>query len=63
MNWKIVVGILLILGSIKECFSLVTDYQQGITHFNPIYGLLGCAMLMGLGIYLVKKGRQKKPLK
>ena len=63
MNWKIIVGILIIFGGIKEFFSEMQDHQTGVTTGNPIYGELGCITLIGAGFFLIYKGRQKKRLK
>ncbi len=60
MNWKIIVGVLLIFGGGKEFFAELDDYRTGVTQFNPIYGELGCVTLMLLGGYLILKGRAKK---
>ena len=63
MNWKIVVGILIIFGGIKEYFAELKDFHTGVTTGDPIYGEIGCITLIGLGFFLIYKGRQKKKLK
>ena len=63
MNWRIVIGVLLIIGGIKEFFAVMKDSQAAVPAFNPIYGQLGCITMIGLGSFLVYKGRQKKTLK
>ncbi len=63
MNWKIIVGVLIIFGGIKEFFAEMQDNQTGVTTGNPIYGELGCITLIGLGFFMIYKGRQKKKLK
>jgi LPXTG-motif cell wall-anchored protein len=63
MNWKVIVGILVILGGIKEFFAELKDSQTGVTEGSPIYAQLGCITLIGLGFYLIYKGRQPKKLK
>ena len=63
MNWKIIVGILIILGSVKEMYAEINDFRTGIVTGNPIYGEIGCAIFASVGFYLIYKGRQKKPFK
>lgn len=60
MNWKVIVGVLIIFGSVKEFFNIGADYRNGVTNFNPLYGQLGSITLVGFGCYLIYKGRQKK---
>jgi hypothetical protein len=60
MNWKIIVGILIIFGGTKEFFTEMSDYNNGVTHYNPIYAELGCATFIFLGLYLIYKGSQQK---
>jgi LPXTG-motif cell wall-anchored protein len=63
MNWKIIVGVLIIFGGIKEFFAVLKDFQTGVTIGNPIFAQLGCITLVGLGFFLIYKGRQVKRLK
>jgi hypothetical protein len=63
MNWKIIVGVLIIYGGIKEFFAEENDYKTGVTSGSPIIPKLGCITFIGLGFYLIYKGRQKKTLK
>ena len=64
MNWKTIVGILIIFGGSKEFITETNDYKNGITHYNPIYAQLGCITFIGLGVYMMYKGRQqRKPFK
>jgi len=60
MNWKIIVGILIIFGGIKEFFAEMNDYNTGVTKGNPIYAQLGCITFICLGIYLILKGNQQR---
>jgi hypothetical protein len=60
MNWKIIVGILIIFGGGKEFFAEMSDHKNAVTHYNPIYAQLGCLTFIALGIYLIIKGRQQK---
>ncbi len=49
INWKMIVGWLLIFGSLSELFEQTNAY-----------GIAGCLTMAAVGIYLVMKGRQKK---
>ena len=60
MNWKIILGVLIIYGGVKEMYAQINDYKTGVTTGIPIYGELGCLTLIALGLYLINKGRQKK---
>jgi hypothetical protein len=60
MNWKTIVGILLIIGSAKEMFSIILDYRSGKLNFWPFGADLGCIALIVLGIYLIRKGQKQK---
>jgi hypothetical protein len=62
MNWKLILGCLLIFGGGKEFFNIYQDYHTGVTQFNPIVPALGCVSLMLLGGYLILKARQKKKI-
>ena len=60
MNWKIIVGALIVFGGVKEAFAIQSDNDKGITHLNPIYGQLGCLTLIAVGLYFIYRGRKKK---
>jgi hypothetical protein len=36
MNWKIIIGILLIYGGAKEFYDELNDYRSGVTDVNCI---------------------------
>jgi len=61
MNWKIILGILLIYGGLKEFFAEAEDYRNGTTG-NPILAQALCSAIALLGGYLLVKGifRKKK---
>jgi hypothetical protein len=63
MNWKIIVGILLIFAGIKEFLAVLRDAPTSMPPGNPIYGELGCLTLIGVGFFLFYKGRQARKLK
>ena len=60
MNWKIIVGALLIFGALKEILSIIIDYRAGKLAFWPFGADLGCLILIIAGIYLIRKGQKKK---
>lgn len=60
MNWKIIVGALLIFGALKELFSIIADYHSGKLEFWPFGADIGCVALVALGSYLIWKGRKEK---
>jgi hypothetical protein len=62
MNWKSIIGVLIILGSVKEFFAVTTDYKNGITKFNPIYVQIACLAFALLGAYLIYNNLKKKTL-
>lgn len=60
MNWKIIVGALLIVGVLKEMLSIIVDYRSGKLGFWPFGAEIGCITLVVLGIYLIRKGQKEK---
>jgi hypothetical protein len=60
MNWKIIVGALLIFGALKEMTSIIIDYRSGKLSFWPFGADIGCLALVILGIYLIRKGQKQK---
>jgi hypothetical protein len=61
MNWKLLIGILLILGALKVFFSQTNAYMAGSMKDYPVAAQLGAAALMLAGIYLIYRGREKNP--
>jgi len=61
MNWKIIVGILLVIGAVGEMSNLIDDHRAGIT-VGPVYpvALLIIAAFIFGGFYLIYFGRKKK---
>ncbi|HXB43683.1 MAG TPA: hypothetical protein VNV85_06490 [Puia sp.] len=53
MNWKIIIGILLIIGGGQEFFSVMHNTQ-------PLAGELGCITLIAVGVFLIVKGRSER---
>jgi hypothetical protein len=60
MNWKIVVGVLLIIGASKEMISIIIDYRSGKLNFWPLGADIACIGMIALGIYLIRKGQKQK---
>ena len=60
MNWKIILGALLILGGLKEMTSIIIDYRLGKLDFWPFGAEIGCIALVIAGIYLIRKGQKPK---
>ena len=54
------IGILLILGALKEIASIIIDYRSGRLGFWPFGADIGCIVLIVAGIYLIRKGQQQK---
>jgi hypothetical protein len=62
MNWKIAVGVLLIIGALKEMLSIIIDYRSGKLEFWPFGADIGCIALIAVGIYLFREGQRQKKL-
>lgn len=62
MNWKLVVGALLIFGALREMTSIIIDYRSGKLNFWPFGADIGCLAFVALGIYLIRKGQKEKKL-
>lgn len=59
MNWKIIVGGLLILAGITQFLKIFTQYRNTTTLPIPIgLGSLFIAMIF-VGVYLVRQGRMQ----
>ena len=62
MNWKIIVGALLIIGGLKEMATIILDYRSGKLPFWPFGADIGCLALVLAGIFLIRKGQNQKNL-
>ena len=60
MNWKVIVGILIILGSINEFFAEWKDFKTGVVTYNPLIPQLICIGIVGVGFYVIYNGRKQK---
>ena len=60
MNWKVVVGVLLVVGAVMETFSVVKDYRSGKLSFWPFGVEIGFVLIVALGVYLINKVRKEK---
>jgi hypothetical protein len=61
MNWKLLIGIFLILGGLKIFFAQTNAYMAGSVKAYPVAAQLGSAVLMLTGIFLIYKGKKKNP--
>jgi hypothetical protein len=61
MNWKLLTGIILILGARNIFFSQTNAYMAGSTKDYPVAAQLGAAVLILAGIYLVYRGKKIDP--
>lgn len=61
MNWKLLIGIFLILAGLKIFFAQTNAYLVGPIKAYPVAPQLGSAILVLVGIFLIYKGRKKKP--
>jgi len=61
MNWKLLIGVFLILGGLKIFFAQTNAYMAGSVKHYPLAAQLGSAAFMLGGVYLVCRGRKKPP--
>ena len=61
MNWKLLIGIFLILAGLKIFFAQTNAYMAGPIKTYPVAAQLGSAILMLGGLFLIYKGRKRKP--
>ncbi|HTE09668.1 MAG TPA: hypothetical protein VK645_01840 [Chitinophagaceae bacterium] len=61
MNWKIILGVLLVIGGVGEMSNLIDDHRAGITvgFLYPVTLLITAAFIFG-GFSLIYFGRKKK---
>ena len=59
MNWKVIVGILLIFGGLREFFSIRVDHVNGLIT-KPVPAELGALTVVLVGEWLVYKFRTRK---
>jgi hypothetical protein len=60
MNWRTLLGLILIFGAISEMISIVVDYNSGKLGFWPFGADVACLVLIITGCILIKKGRQQR---
>ena len=60
MDWKIIIGILLIFGAVNEMYSIISDYQSGKISFWPFGADFGCIAVVIGSIYLLRKGLKER---
>ena len=59
MNWKIVVGALLVFGGLKELFVNIIDSSSHDAVFN-FPRTLGCLTLAAVGTYMILRGKRDR---
>ncbi len=60
MNWKIIVGLLFLLGGMKVLYELIEKSSSGQLAETPVYAEVGCVVWMAVGIFLVMSGMRKR---
>lgn len=60
MNWKIIAGVLIIFGALKELSSIISNYRSGKLEFWPFGADIACIALIIAGIVLIRKGLKQK---
>jgi hypothetical protein len=60
MNWLKIVGIVLIVLACLEMLNIISEYSSGKLEFWPFGAEIGAALMIGLGIFLIKRGRRQK---
>jgi hypothetical protein len=60
MNWLKIIGIVLIVLACLEMLNIVSDYSSGKLKFWPFGTEVGAGLMIGLGIFLIKRGNRQK---
>ncbi len=60
VNGYKILGVLIVFGSLREMFSIYSDYRSGKLGFWPFGAELACLAFCLLGIYLYRKGGRSK---
>lgn len=60
MNWKIIAGVLIIFGALKELSSIISSYRSGKLEFWPFGADIACIALAIAGVVLIRKGLNQK---
>lgn len=63
MNWKIALGLFLIIASLSEMLSIIRDYSSEKLDFWPFGVEIGFLAMMALAIYLIRNGQKEKTLR
>jgi len=59
MNWRTIIGIILLLSSIEEMFRVFFNYREGKSEATPYDVLLSFIVVAFIGFLLMRKGMQK----
>ena len=60
MNWFKIIGFSLIAMSVYEMAKLIAAYASGRMEFWPFGTEIGAALVIALGVFLVRRGNSKK---
>jgi len=60
MNWKTILGVILIFGAARELMSVSVDYRSGKLQSWPLGVEISGAAVVALGIYLIWKGQKQR---
>ncbi|WP_299458496.1 hypothetical protein [uncultured Microscilla sp.] len=60
INWKTIVGALLILGTCSELSNIISDYRSGSLEYWPFGVGIGAALVIFGGGWLIKSGLKNK---
>lgn len=60
INWKTILGAVLIAGAITEFLTVLKDYKSGALEFWPSGVEIGFLFLLLAGGWLIKSGMKKK---
>jgi hypothetical protein len=58
MNWRTIVGIILVLCSIMQMYYENVDYRDGKIDIPPYYMLISFVIVVFLAFLLIRKGMQ-----
>lgn len=56
VNWKTVVGAILILGACSELLSVINNYRLGVLQYWPFGVEIGAVLVILGGAWLIKSG-------
>ena len=60
MNWRIIVGLVFLIGGMSILYPLLTATNPQKMSSNPLMAEVGCGIWMTVGIFLIIKGLKGK---